>query len=242
MRKIICARSVHLRWGATDDCSEFSITLKPIKSVAGTYFMAVGWSQGYFGIQNLGNGHAGLICSVWDGQNSEPNLIHQAKAISCAPHATVRRFSGEGVGLQTVMPHFMLPLMRFRVRSRPLAEDPNWTTFSAEFSVSEKAAWTPFVTYLSRMEGRTLRGFYSFVEDFRRDVFSARESRRAIFCDAVSRVGFLSREALNSPKVTIALPEFEGDNWNARKVGETSFEISTGGRVKPTVTPGEFLK
>src|SRR5262245_2814620 len=166
MKKIIAARSVHLGWD-TPESSRFQVRLRIHKSVPGSFFMAVGWSQGYFGIQELTPGKFGLICSVWDSNTVDPDPVQQAKALYAIPGATVRRFGGEGAGLQCVS-ETDLGLedpMIFSVDATVITNE--WTKFSARVN------GVRFVDYLSRMEGRRLRGFYSFIEDFRRDGKSA---------------------------------------------------------------------
>src|SRR5262245_65703867 len=107
-RNIIGARSVHAAWNAPERCNSFAVTLDVLKTWPGSFFMAVGWSQGYFGIQGLGDGTSGVICSVWGGNDKDRNIVMHAKALSCAPGATVRRVGGEGGGLSCVMP-FRMP-------------------------------------------------------------------------------------------------------------------------------------
>lgn len=235
-RKIICARSVHIGWTAPENCHSFAVTLDILKSAPGTFFMAVGWSQGYFGIQDLGDGQSGLICSVWDGNDKDPNIVQQAKALSCAPGATVRRFGGEGVGLQCLMP-FPLPTKsegpyRFCVDSEIVTAE--WTLYRA-FVHFGTGSRIKLVEYLSRMEGRRLRGFYSFIEDFRRDGDSAEKERRALFSSPVSRIRFDT--PIQYGRFAIAAPDFEGDNYDARVPYAGAVELATGGTVEPSIKP-----
>lgn len=236
-RKIICARSVHLHWKTPADCNRFDVSLNVEKSHPGSFFMAVGWSQGYFGIQDLGGDHHGLICSVWDGNDTDPNLVQQAKALKCADGATVRRFGGEGCGLQCIMPFKIRNNLRFSVCAEVLTAE--WTRYSA-WVFYDGGHRLRLVDYLSRMEGRLLNGLYSFVEDFRRDTESAHHSRRAVFHypTCVYRGG---ADDVKGAKFTIASPDFEGDNYDARRYGKSGIELSTGGRIENTCTPGTFI-
>src|SRR6185503_1291176 len=60
------ARSVHLRWKAPDG-DLFYQEMVVERSVPGSYFMAVGWNTGYFGIQELSSPTNKLVLfSVWD--------------------------------------------------------------------------------------------------------------------------------------------------------------------------------
>ena len=57
------ARSVHLGYVAAD-AAVFYNEMTVEKSVPGSYFMACGFSRGYFGIQELGNVKKVVIFSV----------------------------------------------------------------------------------------------------------------------------------------------------------------------------------
>src|SRR3954464_11588758 len=59
------ARSVHLHLSAPE-ADAFYNELTVERSVPGSYFMACGFSHGYFGIQELGGGKKVVLFSVWD--------------------------------------------------------------------------------------------------------------------------------------------------------------------------------
>src|SRR5688572_16336635 len=58
--KFRAARSVHLGWEAPPG-DVFYNEMAIEKSVAGSYFMAVGWNTGYFGIQEIKPGNKVVI-------------------------------------------------------------------------------------------------------------------------------------------------------------------------------------
>src|SRR5665213_1936249 len=61
----IACRSVHLGYPAPEGAAFYNeVTVE--KSAAGTYFMACGFDQGYFGIQELADGKKLVLFSVWD--------------------------------------------------------------------------------------------------------------------------------------------------------------------------------
>src|SRR5687767_6016311 len=63
--KFRAARSVHLGWqGPGGDLFYNEMAVE--KSVPGSYFMAVGWNTGYFGIQEITPKNKVVIFSVWD--------------------------------------------------------------------------------------------------------------------------------------------------------------------------------
>ena len=67
----IACRSVHLGYAAGEGTA-FTTELIVDKSAPGTYFCAIGWNKGYFGIQELSNGKKLAIFSVWDSGQNDP--------------------------------------------------------------------------------------------------------------------------------------------------------------------------
>ena len=63
--KGIACRSVHLGYPAPEATAFYNeVTIEA--TAPGTYFMVCGWSKGYFGVQELGNGKKVVLFSVWD--------------------------------------------------------------------------------------------------------------------------------------------------------------------------------
>src|SRR5581483_9918962 len=90
------ARSVHLRYEAPE-ATVFYNELRVEESVPGSYFMACGFKQGYFGIQELGPGRKKVVLfSVWDpGTQNDPNKVsadQRVEEIYRASDVIVRRF------------------------------------------------------------------------------------------------------------------------------------------------------
>ncbi|GIW87981.1 MAG: hypothetical protein KatS3mg108_2305 [Isosphaeraceae bacterium] len=63
----IACRSVHLAYDVRggDDLAFYN-ELTPDRSAPGTFFCALGFQRGYFGLQELSNGRKRVIFSVWD--------------------------------------------------------------------------------------------------------------------------------------------------------------------------------
>src|SRR5689334_14303709 len=79
--KGIACRSVHLGYPAPEGIAFYNeMTVE--KSADGTYFMAAGWSKGYFGIQELANGKKLVLFSVWDPTaGNDPKKIDETKRV-----------------------------------------------------------------------------------------------------------------------------------------------------------------
>lgn len=97
------ARSVHWGWPAPDG-EIFCTSMIVDRSEPGSYFMACGWSSGYFGIQELGDGRKVILFSVWDpARGDDPNQVQASERVQCLfndPEMRIRRFGGEGTGGQ----------------------------------------------------------------------------------------------------------------------------------------------
>ena len=77
------ARSVHLFYPAPDAALFYNEMTVP-QSTPGSYFMAAGWSTGYFGIQELSDGRKVILFSVWDPtKGDDPNAVKQEERVEC---------------------------------------------------------------------------------------------------------------------------------------------------------------
>lgn len=94
---------------AYDWCYQ-EVMLPASADVIGTYVMSLGVLSGYMGIQMNGYDEQGkslheVLFSMWDDGNTEedPNLPEylRAGAVDWADYTTVKRFGGEGTGIQT---------------------------------------------------------------------------------------------------------------------------------------------
>jgi len=102
-------------------------------------------------------------------------LLHRDKAVR------VRRFGGEGTGGQSFFDYDWKAgeTYRFLVTAKP--DGAARTAYSGYFFVPREKGWKHLVTFSTITSGTLLKGYYSFVEDFRRDKVSTTEERRATF-------------------------------------------------------------
>jgi hypothetical protein len=178
----IACRSVHLQYPGPEGVAFYNeVTVE--QSAHGTYFMACGFGKGYFGMQELGDGKKVVLFSVWDpGQQNDPKAVasdRQVKIIDQGEGVRVKRFGGEGTGAQSFLDYDWKigETCRFFVKA---TIDGDHTAYAAYFSTAEAQEWKHLATF-STFSGKPMHGFYSFVEDFRRNRVSATEVRRARF-------------------------------------------------------------
>ena len=101
--RFTAARSVHLDFHFGGGGAQAFYTECVVERHApGSYFMAVGFADGYFGIQDHGD-HRRVLFSVWDANEGETAAVADRAAVLYEnAHVVVQRFGGEGTGLQCI--------------------------------------------------------------------------------------------------------------------------------------------
>lgn len=181
-------RSVHLQYhagkGQADKGTVFYNEVTVDKSAPGTYFCVCGFRMGYFGIQELANGKKLVIFSVWDpGKQNNPNAVEEeqrVKLVHQGEGVRVKRFGNEGTGGQSFfdLDWKLGETYQLMVKATP---EGKRTAYAGYIHLGEKLGWKHLVTFSTLAENRLLQGYYSFVEDFRRNGESAKQSRTARF-------------------------------------------------------------
>lgn len=228
------ARSVHLGYPAPEG-QLFYTEMVIEESVNGSYFMAAGWNTGYFGLQQLDSpDEKVVIFSVWDPTTGDdPKAVKTEDRVELLYEGAgvrIRRFGGEGTGGQCMAP-FAWKLgqtNRFLLRGEVQDQKTAYTAWVAQ----DAGEWRKLATFRTRTGGLPLKGYYSFVEDFRRDGASVNEVRRARFGDGW--VQGLKGEwiSLNRARFTASGAEWESkDNIDAGLTGGWFF-LGTGGSLK----------
>jgi hypothetical protein len=182
------ARSVHFGWKAPESALFYN-EMTVLESTPGSYFMACGWSTGYFGVQELGNGKKIAIFSVWDtSKGDDPKAVPGEKRVEVLeshPDGKASRFGGEGTGAKCMLPFEWEKgkFCRFLVKAVPA---DGKTTYAAWIAAGA-GEWKKLAVYRAPNGGVPLKGLYSFVEDFRRDGKSLKEPRRAAYGNGWAR-------------------------------------------------------
>ena len=121
---------------------------------------------------------------------------------------------------------------RFVIRSEVHS---NKTAYTAWIFDQSQAGWRKLATFRTRTSGRNLRGYYSFVEDFRRDTRSVGEVRRARFGAGWVRNSQGEWIPLSAARFTASGASWESkENIDAGIDGE-SFYLVTGGATQRTI-------
>eukprot|EP00930_Biecheleria_cincta_P083995 TRINITY_DN73498_c0_g1_i1.p1 TRINITY_DN73498_c0_g1~~TRINITY_DN73498_c0_g1_i1.p1 ORF type:complete len:426 (-),score=41.44 TRINITY_DN73498_c0_g1_i1:94-1371(-) len=186
------ARSVHLWWkpSGEGDIVAFYNEVRVTQSTPGSYFMVCGFDGGYFGIQEMPDLSHRVLFSVWDASSEmyqgkdDPRLVpldDRVQILNQASDVLVQRFGGEGTGAQclddaTGWQKRNVVACLVECRKSPSGR----ACYSAFVRNRPDAPWKHLATYRVAC-GKRFQGFYSFIEDFRRDYNSTMCLRKADF-------------------------------------------------------------
>lgn len=225
------ARSVHLGFPAPD-ATVFYNEVTVEESVPGSYFMVCGFKHGYFGIQELSGAEDKVVLfSIWDpGEQNDPNSVPADRRVEVLHNdkdVRVGRFGNEGTGAQSFYKLKWKIGQTYRFCVKATAEKPK-TSFAAYLWLNESNEWKHLATFRTQTGGEPLRGLYSFLEDFRRDGRSAKQTRRATFGN-----GWV--QTTNGDWIALTKARFTGDGTPLDNIDagvkERRFWLATGGDV-----------
>lgn len=233
--KGIACRSVHLFYQPSPEGTAFYNEMTVEKSADGTYFMACGFNKGYFGIQEKADGSKVVIFSVWDpASGQDPRKVPEEKRVNMLHQGDgvrVARFGNEGTGGQSFYDYDWKigETYRFLVTAKP--DGPGRTAFSGYFYLPEKKEWKHLVTFSTLTDDKLLGGYYSFVEDFRRNRVSTTKTRTALYGNGWVRAKSGEWQALKGARFTADSNPVM--NIDAGPKGDRFF-LSTGGDISNT--------
>jgi hypothetical protein len=224
-------RSVHLSYPGPEGTAFYCETTIE-QSAAGSYFMVCGWNTGYFGIQEISPGKKVVIFSVWDNaKGNDPKAVEQSQRVGIlheGENVRVSRFGGEGTGGKSMFDFDWQIGQTYRclVTAKPNADR---TEYSGYFYLPEQSKWKHLVTFSTITGGKYLHGYYSFVEDFRRNVVSATQPRVARFSNPQIR-------DVDGKWHAVRRARFTGDSNPATNIDAgqkgNGFYLATGGDTK----------
>lgn len=227
-------RSVHLAYVA-DKGVTFYNEVTVDRSAPGTYFCACGWNKGYFGIQEQGRGKKVVIFSVWDSNQNDPKAVAQDKRVKLihqGEKVRIGRFGGEGSGGQSFLDYDWKvgATYRFLVTAKVVGER---TEFAGHFRGPDEKEWIHMVTFSTITGGKNLSGYYSFIEDFKRDKVSLTKQRKAHYGNAWVKTAKGDWQAVTKARFTA--DRNPATNIDAGTDGGRFF-LTTGGETKNETT------
>ncbi|HEV3411569.1 MAG TPA: DUF3472 domain-containing protein [Puia sp.] len=166
--------SVHLNYPLPPDfgASWFynEVTVPPGQDVQGSYFMACGFAQGYFGMQVNSSTERHILFSVWSPfETDDPAAIPDSQQIRLLKKGTgvhTGAFGNEGAGGQSYLnyPWKAGHTYRFLLHSQP-AENRH-TVFTAWWYAPEEGQWRLIASFSRPQPSTGLTNLYSFLENF----------------------------------------------------------------------------
>lgn len=125
----------------------------------GSYFMANGFGQGYFGIQSRANDRW-ILFSVWDPTTGITEATSKGEGV------TVQRFGGEGTGGQSYIVYNWKAGVTYKFLTQAKPDGAGNTLYSAWFFDPEANVWRFMCTWKRPLTNTYLTGLHSFLENF----------------------------------------------------------------------------
>ncbi|MBK7477667.1 MAG: DUF3472 domain-containing protein [Haliscomenobacter sp.] len=167
--------SVHLRYEVPGEAPEAEwfyseITVPEGQDVQGSYFMANGFGEGYFGIQVNSPTERRVLFSVWSpyatDNPAEIPETHRIRLLRKGPSVYSGEFGNEGAGGQSFLryPWKAGNAYRFLLHAKPNGD--NTTDFTAYFYAPEEGRWLLIASFRRPQTNTYLRNLYAFLENF----------------------------------------------------------------------------
>jgi hypothetical protein len=178
--------SVHLKYTLpASEITEFysEITVPEGNDVIGSYFMANGFSEGYFGIQVNSLTERRILFSVWSPYTTDdPASIPPELKITMLKKGNnvyTGEFGNEGAGGQIylVYPWKAGNTYQFLLRGQPQSD--NSSIYTAYFFAPEEKKWMLIASFKRPKTNTYLKNFHSFLENF--DTETGDKTRMAIY-------------------------------------------------------------
>lgn len=166
--------SVHLTYRVPQDVTleyAYSELLVPEREDRiGSYFMANGFEEGYFGMQVNSETERRILFSVWSPcKTNDPRKIPENQRVLTAARGDgvhVGEFGNEGSGGQSYLVHPWKAGVTCRFLTRVQQAEDNFTVYTSWFSESPNAPWRLIASFRRPNTQTSLNGFHSFLENF----------------------------------------------------------------------------
>jgi hypothetical protein len=166
--------SVHLGYRVpTDRPIQYGyseITVPIGQDPIGSYFMANGFAEGYFGIQVNGPEERRVLFSVWSPfQTDNPRDIPEDQRIVTlgqGPEVHVGEFGNEGSGGQSYLVYPWKAGVTYRFLTEVKPDGEGHTIYTSWFGDKAANEWRLIASFRRPKTDTHLRGFHSFLESF----------------------------------------------------------------------------
>ncbi|WP_025141476.1 DUF3472 domain-containing protein [Pedobacter jeongneungensis] len=166
--------SVHLNYQQPENVNAEwyynEVTVPKGEDILGSYFMACGFGEGYFGMQVNSPTERHILFSVWSPFNTDdPKSIpesHKIKMLKKGEGVHTGEFGNEGAGGQSYLNYLWKAGNTYKFLLHGVPGKDSVTTYTAYFFAPETNKWQLIASF-SRPQTKTyLKRFHSFLENF----------------------------------------------------------------------------
>ncbi|MDA7917430.1 DUF3472 domain-containing protein [bacterium] len=166
--------SVHLGYqvpkGKNIEWAYSEITVPKGEDPIGSYFMANGFGQGYFGFQVKSPTERWVLFSVWSPfKTNNPNAIPEKDRVTTLAkgrNVRAQKFGGEGSGGQSFLKYPWQAGKTYRFLTRVQPSEDDTTVYTSWFGDKEAGEWQLIASFRRPRTKVHLTGFHSFLENF----------------------------------------------------------------------------
>jgi len=166
--------SVHLTYVVPEDrklqYAYSEITVPEGEDTMGSYFMANGFGEGYFGMQVNSRQERRVLFSVWSPfQTDNPREIPEDQRVvrlASGPDVRVGEFGNEGSGGQSLLVYPWKAGVTYRFLTEVKPDGPDNTRYTSWFGDKSAGEWRLIASFRRPKTNTHLRRFHSFLENF----------------------------------------------------------------------------
>ncbi|MBT1063620.1 DUF3472 domain-containing protein [Bowmanella sp. Y26] len=166
--------SVHLNYDTPQnaDIEWFysEITVPSGQDIPGSYFMANGFAEGYFGIQVNSDVERRVLFSVWSPfQTDDPSQIpadQRIQLLAKGDGVYTGEFGNEGAGGQSYLKHYWRADSTYSFLLRVSPNQDNSTDYSAWFKAASESQWQLIASFRRPQTSTYATRLHSFLENF----------------------------------------------------------------------------
>lgn len=166
--------SVHLNYEVPKEaevqCLYTEVTVPVGEDPEGSYFMANGFGEGYFGIQVNGPGERRVLFSVWSPfKTDHPGEIPESDKIVLLKKGTLvhtGEFGHEGSGGQSFFHYYWKAGITYRFLLSGTPDGKGNTVYTAWFFAPEEGRWQLIASFRRPKTDHYLTRLHSFLENF----------------------------------------------------------------------------
>ncbi|MNK53664.1 hypothetical protein D3C87_726290 [compost metagenome] len=146
------------------------VTVPKGEDILGSYFMANGFGEGYFGMQVNSPTERHILFSVWSPFNTDdPKSIpesHKIKMLKKGENVHTGEFGNEGAGGQSYLNYMWKAGNTYKFLLHGVPGKDSLTTYTAYFFAPETNKWQLIASFTRPQTKTYLKRFHSFLENF----------------------------------------------------------------------------